>query len=156
VPHPPRIVVLILTGLLVLAGCGSDDEPDAAASTPAATSEAAPTTEDGATSAPSETGDGGGEEAEAQTVAVSAVDFAFEIDSTELAAGETTIELTNDGGATHNLIVERDGEDVGGTDAIDPGATSSVTVDLEPGEYVFYCSIGNHRAMGMEVAVTVT
>ena len=26
--------------------------------------------------------------------------------------------------------------------------------DLEEGEYVFYCSIGNHRAMGMEVTVT--
>jgi uncharacterized cupredoxin-like copper-binding protein len=31
-----------------------------------------------------------------------------------------------------------------------------VEVSLQPGEYVFYCSIGNHREMGMEVAVTVT
>jgi plastocyanin len=156
VPHAPRTAVLVLAGLLALAGCGSDDDPDATGSTPPATSEAAPTTEDGATSAPSETEGGEGEEGEAQTVAVSAVDFAFEMDSTEFAAGELTIELTNEGGATHDLVVERDGEDVAEVEDLDPGASASTTVELEPGEYIFYCSIGNHRAMGMEVTVTVT
>ncbi len=34
--------------------------------------------------------------------------------------------------------------------------SSSVTVTLEPGEYVFYCSVGNHRQMGMEKTVTVS
>jgi plastocyanin len=29
-------------------------------------------------------------------------------------------------------------------------------VDLEPGTYVLYCSIMNHRAQGMEVTITVT
>jgi plastocyanin len=29
-------------------------------------------------------------------------------------------------------------------------------VTLEEGEYVFYCSVGNHRNMGMEVTVQVT
>jgi FtsP/CotA-like multicopper oxidase with cupredoxin domain len=28
--------------------------------------------------------------------------------------------------------------------------------DLDAGEYVFYCPIGNHRAMGMELTVEVT
>ena len=52
--------------------------------------------------------------------------------------------------------MERDGNDIGGTEMIPPGESTTFTVDLEPGEYVFYCSVGNHRAMGMEVTVTVT
>ena len=39
---------------------------------------------------------------------------------------------------------------------IGPGDSTTLTVDLEPGQYVFYCSVGNHRGMGMEVTVTVT
>jgi plastocyanin len=31
-----------------------------------------------------------------------------------------------------------------------------VSVALAPGEYVFYCSVGNHRAMGMELTVQVS
>jgi plastocyanin len=29
-------------------------------------------------------------------------------------------------------------------------------VTLESGDYVFYCSIGNHRSMGMETTVSVS
>jgi uncharacterized cupredoxin-like copper-binding protein len=53
-------------------------------------------------------------------------------------------------------VVERDGTDVASSDRIAPGQSTTVSVALEPGEYVFYCSIGNHRAMGMELTVTVT
>jgi uncharacterized cupredoxin-like copper-binding protein len=35
------------------------------------------------------------------------------------------------------------------------GANTEVTLDLEPGEYTFYCPVGNHRAGGMEGTLTV-
>jgi plastocyanin len=75
---------------------------------------------------------------------------------TELSAGTYTIEVTNEGQASHDLVVEGpDGEDVAATEILPPGASGTVEVTLEPGEYVFYCSVGPHRGMGMELPVTV-
>ncbi|WP_158548669.1 plastocyanin/azurin family copper-binding protein [Blastococcus sp. TF02A-26] len=142
---------LLAAAALVLTACGSDDDGGNAA---ADTSSSAPSS-----SSPSETASGApgaGATDTVHTLEVTSVDFDYELPSTDLAAGEYTIELTNDGSATHDLVVERDGEDVAGTEDIGPGQSSAVTVTLEPGEYVFYCSIGNHRGMGMEVTVTVT
>jgi uncharacterized cupredoxin-like copper-binding protein len=42
------------------------------------------------------------------------------------------------------------------SDKIGPGESTTLMVDLDAGEYVFYCSIDGHRAMGMEKTVTVT
>ncbi|MGB1696813.1 MAG: plastocyanin/azurin family copper-binding protein [Thermoplasmatota archaeon] len=45
-----------------------------------------------------------------------------------------------------------------GTAVIGSGETDTITftVDLEPGEYVFYCTVGNHRGDGMEGMLVVT
>ncbi|SEP15510.1 cupredoxin domain-containing protein [Trujillonella endophytica] len=144
-------------GLLAACGGGDDDDDGGSAASESSTSAASTSASETASGAP---GGGatqsGSEEQPAGTLAVTSVDFDFELPSTEIAAGDYTIELTNEGSGTHDLVVERDGADVGGTDTIGPGQTTSLTVTLEPGEYVFYCSVGNHRAMGMEVTVTVT
>ena len=148
-------VAVLAVAAALLTACGGDtaegDEPVATTTTegPAtesteATSESPPageTTE----SAPAET----------ETVAVTAVDFSFEIDEDSFSPGTYEITLTNDGGATHDLRVERDGEDVAGSEQIGPGESATFEVTLEEGEYVFYCSVGSHRAQGMEVVVQV-
>ncbi len=92
------------------------------------------------------------------TTAVSAslVDFGIELPETEMAAGEYEFEVTNDGGASHDFVVERDGEDVAATEILSSGGSETLAVTLEPGEYVIYCSVANHRSMGMEITVTVT
>lgn len=150
--RPRRAAGAVLAlAVAVLTACGDDDpEPDAA-TTPAAT-----TTTGAAPPPTTGTAPTAGDPAEAESITVTAVDFAFELDEDSFSAGSYEIRLVNGGGATHNLTVERDGADVAGTDAIDPGQETTLTVTLEPGEYVFYCSIGNHRAMGMEVTVVVT
>jgi uncharacterized cupredoxin-like copper-binding protein len=53
----------------------------------------------------------------------------------------------------HDLVLE--GGPGGGTDIIGPGETASLSVTLEPGSYTLYCSVGNHRALGMEIEITV-
>ncbi len=144
---------------LILTGCGGADTSDdtAASSAPAAeeTTSSAPAEE------PAEGSEGGSEGTEDEsgqggTLAVSSVDFAFEMEEDSFSPGTYEITLTNEGSASHDLVVERDGEDVAASDVIGPGETSTFEVTLEEGEYVFYCSVGNHRGMGMEVPVEVS
>jgi plastocyanin len=92
----------------------------------------------------------------AQAMTVTATEMAFRLDDADVPAGEYTLTLTNRGRSTHDLVVEQAGDDVAGTDTINPGESTTLTVTLTPGRYVFYCSVANHRAMGMEVAVTVS
>jgi plastocyanin len=143
-----RGVAVLAVTLAALTACGGNDDGDATATTsPAASSpDAGESTPTGETSAPAET----------QSITATEADFSISLDRDDLTAGTYDIEVVNDGSATHDLVVERDGDDVAESEDIAPGASTTLTVTLEPGEYVFYCSIGNHRAMGMELAVTVT
>ena len=94
--------------------------------------------------------------AEGRPLTATEADFTIELDKSDLAAGTYTITVNNEGDATHDLVVEKDGNDVAKSDTVGPGDSTTLTVDLEPGDYVFYCSIGDHRQMGMETPVTVS
>jgi uncharacterized cupredoxin-like copper-binding protein len=93
---------------------------------------------------------------QAQTLTVTEVGFDIKLESGDLPAGDYTITVRNEGDATHDLVVEQDGQDIAKSDTLGPGDSATFTVTLQPGQYVFYCSIGNHRAMGMETDVTVS
>jgi plastocyanin len=141
-PRSLRTAGLLAAAFLalgLLTACSGDDPAEDASGT---------TTESGADS-----GSGSGD---AEAIAVSAVDFSFELDEDSFAPGTYEVTLTNNGESTHDVVVERDGEDVAQSEQINPGETSTFEVTLEEGDYVFYCSVGNHRQMGMEVPVTVT
>jgi plastocyanin len=157
-PLPVRLrrrsaALVVAAAVASLSACGGSDDGggDAAASSsasaPASTSASSSASASASSSAPAEQGG---------TLAVTGVDFSFEMDSTDLSAGEYEVTFTNEGSSPHNVVVELDGEDVTGSDVIDPGQSTSFTVALEPGEYVFYCGVGSHRAMGMETPVTVS
>lgn len=156
-----RRLVVVMTGLaLALTGCGSDD---AAEADPAIVAEVDPETPTGpesppAVSAPAETSaqpsaPAGAQDAE--TVSAQLVDFAIELGEDSFAAGTYEFTVTNAGDASHDFVVERDGEDIAATAVLQPGQNATLAVTFEPGRYVFYCSVGNHRAMGMEVSVEV-
>jgi plastocyanin len=93
---------------------------------------------------------------QAQTLPVTEVGFDIKLESSDLPAGDYSITVRNEGDATHDLVVEQDGQDIAKSDTLGPGDSATFTVTLQPGQYVFYCSIGNHRAMGMETDVTVS
>lgn len=121
--------VLLLVAVVLLAGCGSDDSNDQAA---------------GDTTG----GDRG-------SVELTATDFKFNPSMVELAkSGEMTFTLVNDGQTTHALEIEGQGIEEE-SDEIDGGATTTLTVDLKPGEYEFYCPVDGHREMGMEGTIVV-
>ena len=141
--------VLLAVGLGLTACGGGDDDTASESSTSSAadTSSSAAESPSSSASAPA---------AEGETVTVTAVDFDFQLSEDSYSAGTYTFEVTNTGAMPHNFAVERDGQRVAGTDILQPGASATVEVTLEAGDYFFYCEVGQHRANGMEVPVTVT
>jgi uncharacterized cupredoxin-like copper-binding protein len=79
-----------------------------------------------------------------------------ELSEDSFSAGTYTFEVTNTGRMAHDFVVEQGGSDVAATEVLQPGESATLEVELTPGDYVFYCSVGNHRAMGMQTSVTVS
>ena len=133
-------IALAITALAPfgLVACGGDDETSS--------SDGSETSEE--TSTPSAGG---------STVAISAVpdgSFAYEQESAEAEAGSVTIEFDNPASLGHDVQIEGDDGDLGGTDVISED-TTTLTVELEAGDYTFYCSVAGHREGGMEGDLTV-
>jgi|SRR4051812_18973301 len=123
-----------------VAGCGggSNDNSTSNAATQAST-----------TGGAAVTGAGG-------VVNLSATDFKFNPSEPAVKSGDVTFTMKNDGQVTHSLEVE----DVNGQDKelpseVSPGSDGSMTLNLKPGKYEFYCPVGNHKQMGMEGEITV-
>jgi plastocyanin len=129
-------VILLSALALGLAACGDNNE--------AATTGGAGATTSG--------GGGGGE-----TLKIAADPggaLKFDQTSLEASAGSVTIDFTNDSSLPHNVTLDGPGVEDEGTDTV-TGSSTSVTLDLQPGEYTFYCSVDGHRAAGMEGKLVV-
>lgn len=89
---------------------------------------------------------------------LTAVNFEYSTDDLTAAPGqEMQVRLIVKEGM-HDFVID---ELEVRTDVMNAGEETTVTVmipeDAEPGtEYPFYCSVGNHREMGMEGTLTVT
>ena len=79
--------------------------------------------------------------------------YRFDVKHLEAKAGPITIDFRNrDTTSVHNLRIQtgskccfgKQNEDVGGTDTIDSGTEQKATLTLEPGSYVFLCSLSGH------------
>ncbi len=91
-----------------------------------------------------------------QAITATEADFSITLDKDKLTAGTYDIKVVNKGHATHDLVVAKDGKDIGQSDTVAPGNSTTLTVTLASGNYVLFCNIGNHRAMGMETTVSVS
>jgi uncharacterized cupredoxin-like copper-binding protein len=69
-------------------------------------------------------------------------------------AGRVTIGFANASPLEHNLTIAQGAKVVGATPTFQ-GATKTLTLNLAPGTYTFYCSVPGHRAAGMEGKLTV-
>jgi plastocyanin len=100
-------------------------------------------------------GDGAGGGGRALTLSADpGGDLSFDTDTLEAPAGRVTIQMENPSSVPHNVSIEGRGVDEEGR-TVGQGGTSTVTADLEPAEYVFYCSVPGHREGGMEGTLTV-
>jgi plastocyanin len=135
---------------LALASCGGNDSSSSskASSNPATTASPSSSTTAAA-------GASGG-----QTVKLDADPnggLAFVPSKLTAKAGKVTLDMTNpsSSGLSHGVAIEGHGVDKDGK-IVAAGGHSTVTVDLKPGTYEFYCPIPAHKAAGMEGKITVS
>jgi plastocyanin len=79
---------------------------------------------------------------------LSMIDNEFDPASLTVSAGDS-LEVSNDGSNPHNITIE--GTEI--DEDVEPGQSTSVSIDAEPGEYTMFCEY--HRSGGMEGTVTV-
>lgn len=99
------------------------------------------------------------EPASAETVALTSPDdgsLVFDTDALEVPAGEVAIDYTNPSPVPHNVAIEADGETLAQGATVSAGDAAAATANLEPGAYIFFCSIPGHREAGMEGDLEVT
>jgi plastocyanin len=96
-----------------------------------------------------------------QPIAFGAREYAFEPKNVTVNAGTSQptvvrFVLRNNGALAHDVHVEKDGSDLGGTPIFGPGKVESGQATLGPGTYQFLCTVGDHAALGMRGTLTVT
>ena len=122
------VTALAALAALPLAACGGDDdEPTPSAST----------------DEPAPSGD---------AIVIDALDsLSFDPDTATAAAGTIEFELVNDGSLPHTLVIEDHEDDL----RLSVGDTDAGSIELEAGEYAYYCDVAGHRAGGMEGTLSV-
>jgi plastocyanin len=87
---------------------------------------------------------------------VSATEFDFALSRQSIKSGRALIELANFGEDAHNLRLKRNGgTKVYGTRTVSAEGTAVLSATLVPGRYKLWCSIADHRALGMEATLVV-
>ena len=72
----------------------------------------------------------------------------------EAPAGQLTVNSVNESSVDHDIALEGNGVNAKGKIVRD-GGTSTFDVDLQSGDYTFYCSVDAHRQAGMQGTLTV-
>ena len=89
-------------------------------------------------------------------VQVSATEYNFGLSRHSIKAGRALIELANFGEDPHDLRLRRvGGTKIWGTRVVAPEDTAILSAKLRPGRYKLWCSLADHRALGMEAGLLV-
>jgi plastocyanin len=97
---------------------------------------------------------GGGATARVQVVAK---EYSFALSRTHVQAGRAVIELANFGQDPHDLRLQRVGaRHIAGLGVVAPGTQADLSLKLAPGRYLLWCSVANHRALGMRATLVVS
>lgn len=89
---------------------------------------------------------------------VKAAEYSYTLSRPEVTAGETIVELNNQGEDAHNLKLQREGSAESPLVVPEAAAEEQTTArfTLAPGTYRLYCSLFNHEAQGMHATLLVT
>jgi plastocyanin len=80
--------------------------------------------------------------------------LAYQFGSAEAPPGQLQIDSLNESSVDHDIALEGNGVSEKG-EVVKNGGTSSLTAEVEAGEYTFFCSVPGHRQGGMEGKLTV-
>ena len=69
-------------------------------------------------------------------------------------SGIVTITMNNPSSLDHGIAIEGNGVDQSGN-TVGHGAVSTVSANLKPGTYTFYCPVDGHKDLGMKGTLTV-
>ncbi len=72
-----------------------------------------------------------------------------------IPAGPAVFTVTNAGSQVHNLFIEGPGVSQAAGDNMPPGKVQNVNVTLQPGKYLLYCPILDHKAKGEAVDLII-
>jgi plastocyanin len=148
-----RALVSMLTPIALaglVAGCGSSKE---ATSTPASTSQSS--TPAATTTAPSTETTPASGSSSLSLQANPEGQLKYNTTSLTAKAGKVSIDFSNSSPVGHNVTIESSsGATVGATPTFQ-GGSKTLTLNLKPGTYKFFCSVPGHRMAGMEGTLVV-
>jgi uncharacterized cupredoxin-like copper-binding protein len=147
----PTIVLSALALAIGVAACGGSSSNSSTTSSSAASAPSTSTST--STSAPS----GGGGGSTISEAADPSGQLKFTKSKLTAKAGKVTISFTNSASLGHNMTIQQgtSGAVLGATPTFS-GGSKTLTVNLKPGTYTFFCSVPGHRQAGMEGTLTVT
>ena len=70
-------------------------------------------------------------------------------------AGKVTIDFSNSSPVEHDVTIA-EGSTVAGQTPVFTGGSKTLTLNLKPGTYTFYCTVPGHRQAGMEGTLSVS
>ena len=80
--------------------------------------------------------------------------LAYTFADAEAPPGELRIDSPNESSVDHNIAVEGNGVNEVGP-VVKNGGVSTINVDVDAGDYQFFCTVTGHREAGMEGTLTV-
>jgi uncharacterized cupredoxin-like copper-binding protein len=94
--------------------------------------------------------------ASVHAVTVKESEYKLQLSTTKLGAGTYRFTARNVGKIPHALEIDGPGvSDMRTPGTIAPGSSKTLTVTLKNGSYEIYCPVPGHKAMGMDMHVTV-
>ena len=156
----------LLLALGALAGCGGSSSASSAASSVAssASSSISSAASSAASSVSSSASSGVSSAASSVSSAVGGAltlaadpSGALKYNTTSLTAssGKVTIAFANSSPVMHNVTVASSNGSVVGATPTFNGGVKTLTLNLKPGTYTFYCSVPGHRQAGMQGTLVV-
>jgi uncharacterized cupredoxin-like copper-binding protein len=89
------------------------------------------------------------------TVKAIETDFHIALSKSSFKAGKYVFDAVNKGQTTHALMITGPGIKMAMTKDIQPGQSATLAVTLKKGAYDIDCPIPGHKALGMNVNITV-